>query len=118
MGYTTQHAVENPLTSLAADAEHMSKMIAQEQGAVLLAGHPYRGAVITEAGNAPDVAGLVYIAVFAREAGESLSAIAGAVARASFGKEEEARHDSLGGKSIAAGWIAYSGRESTDGAKE
>jgi pimeloyl-ACP methyl ester carboxylesterase len=46
-------------------------MVAQVQGPVLLVGHSYGGAVITEAGNAANVMGLVYIAAFAPDAGES-----------------------------------------------
>jgi len=76
MGYANVRAVENPLTSLADDAERTRKMIAQQKGPVLLVGHSYGGAVITEAGNAPNVVGLVYIAAFAPEAGESLGEIA------------------------------------------
>ncbi|MEG1453431.1 alpha/beta hydrolase [Brevundimonas sp.] len=70
-GYGAIHAVELPLTSLAEDAERTRKMIAQQQGPVLLVGHSYGGAVITEAGNQPNVIGLVYIAAFAPDAGES-----------------------------------------------
>lgn len=70
-GYTDLHAVEMPLTSLADDAERTRKMIAQQSGPVLLVGHSYGGAVITEAGNQPNVVGLVYIAAFAPDAGES-----------------------------------------------
>lgn len=70
-GYTSIHAVELPLTSLADDAERTRKMIAQQRGPVLLVGHSYGGAVITEAGNQPNVVGLVYIAAFAPDAGES-----------------------------------------------
>ncbi|WP_267550786.1 alpha/beta hydrolase [Rhizobium rhizogenes] len=70
-GYQTLHAVENPLTSLADDAERTRKMIAQQDGPVLLVGHSYGGAVITEAGDQPNVVGLVYIAAFAPDAGES-----------------------------------------------
>src|SRR5262249_20808 len=76
MGYESVRAVENPLTSLADDAERTRKMITQEKGPVLLVGHSYGGAVITEAGNAANVAGLVSIAAFAPEAGESLGEIA------------------------------------------
>jgi pimeloyl-ACP methyl ester carboxylesterase len=72
MGYDSVSAVENPLTSLADDAERTRKMIAQQKGPVLLVGHSYGGAVITEAGNQPNVVGLVYIAAFAPDAGESL----------------------------------------------
>ncbi|QAB01020.1 MULTISPECIES: alpha/beta hydrolase [Agrobacterium tumefaciens complex] len=70
-GYSDLHAVEMPLTSLADDVARLRKMIAQQQGNVLLVGHSYGGAVITEAGNLPNVAGLVYIAAFAPDAGES-----------------------------------------------
>ncbi|NNG40967.1 alpha/beta hydrolase [Flexivirga sp. ID2601S] len=70
-GYTDLHAVENPLTSLADDAERTRKMVAQIDGPVLLVGHSYGGAVITEAGNQPNVVGLVYVAAFAPDAGES-----------------------------------------------
>jgi pimeloyl-ACP methyl ester carboxylesterase len=72
LGYSSIHAVENPLTSLADDAERTRKMIAQQKGPVLLVGHSYGGAVITEAGNQPNVVGLVYIAAFAPDAGENL----------------------------------------------
>ncbi|PSR69106.1 alpha/beta hydrolase [Nocardia sp. MDA0666] len=74
-GYTDLHAVENPLTSLAEDAERTRKMVKQIDGPVLLVGHSYGGAVITEAGDLPNVAGLVYIAAFAPDAGESPGAI-------------------------------------------
>jgi len=68
-------AVELPLTSLADDVERTRKMVAQVDGPVLLVGHSYGGAVITEAGNQPNVVGLVYIAAFAPDAGESPGAI-------------------------------------------
>ncbi|WP_408580739.1 MULTISPECIES: alpha/beta hydrolase [Burkholderia cepacia complex] len=70
-GYPNLHAVELPLTSLAADAERTRQMVAQIPGPVLLVGHSYGGAVITEAGHADNVAGLVYVAAFAPDAGES-----------------------------------------------
>lgn len=70
-GYTAIYAVEMPLTSLADDAERTRKMIAQQKGPVMLVGHSYGGAVITEAGDQPNVVGLVYIAAFAPDAGES-----------------------------------------------
>ncbi|KAI3607317.1 hypothetical protein D8I24_1467 [Cupriavidus necator H850] len=60
-----------PLTSLADDVERTRKMIAQQKGPVLLVGHSYGGAVITQAGDQPNVVGLVYIAAFAPDAGES-----------------------------------------------
>ncbi|CAJ93060.1 2-succinyl-6-hydroxy-2,4-cyclohexadiene-1-carboxylate synthase MenH [Cupriavidus necator] len=70
-GYTNVRAVEMPLTSLADDVERTRKMIAQQKGPVLLVGHSYGGAVITQAGDQPNVVGLVYIASFAPDAGES-----------------------------------------------
>lgn len=74
-GYTDLHAVEMPLTSLANDAARLKQMIAQQKGKVVLVGHSYGGAVITEAGNEPNVAALVYIAAFAPDAGESAGGI-------------------------------------------
>lgn len=70
-GYDSLRAVELPLTSLADDAERTRKMVRQIDGPVLLVGHSYGGAVITEAGDLPNVIGLVYIAAFAPDAGES-----------------------------------------------
>jgi pimeloyl-ACP methyl ester carboxylesterase len=75
-GYDSLHAVENPLTSLAADAERTQQMVRQIDGPVLLVGHSYGGAVITQAGDLPNVVGLVYVAAFAPDAGESLGQIA------------------------------------------
>ncbi|WP_030671873.1 alpha/beta hydrolase [Streptomyces sp. NRRL B-1347] len=70
-GFDDLHAVENPLTSLADDAERTRKMLQQIERPVVLVGHSYGGAVITEAGDLPNVAALVYIAAFAPDAGES-----------------------------------------------
>jgi len=74
-GYGSLHAVDNPLTSLADDAERTRQMVRQLDGPVLLVGHSYGGAVITEAGDLPNVVGLVYVAAFAPDAGESLGQI-------------------------------------------
>ncbi|TDB28215.1 alpha/beta hydrolase [Stenotrophomonas sp. ATCM1_4] len=71
LGYTDIRAVENPLTSLADDAERTRKMVAQVQGPVVLVGHSYGGAVISQAGNLDNVKALVFIAAFAPDAGES-----------------------------------------------
>lgn len=83
-GYDKLFAVENPLTSLADDAERTRKMIKQVDGPVLLVGHSYGGAVITEAGDLPNVVGLVYIAAFAPDAGESPGQISEQMPPAAF----------------------------------
>jgi pimeloyl-ACP methyl ester carboxylesterase len=83
-GYSDLHAVEMPLTSLADDAGRLRKMIAQQSGDVLLVGHSYGGAVITQAGDAPNVKGLVYIAAFAPDAGESPGSLSQARPPAAF----------------------------------
>ncbi|MEV0247648.1 alpha/beta hydrolase [Nocardia sp. NPDC050712] len=83
-GYRDLHAVENPLTSLAADAARTRQMIEQIDRPVLLVGHSYGGAVITEAGDLPNVAGLVYVAAFAPDAGESPGQISQELPPAAF----------------------------------
>lgn len=70
-GHTGIRAVEIPLTSLADDAARTREMVRQVDGPVVLVGHSYGGAVISEAGNLPNVTGLVYVAAFAPDAGES-----------------------------------------------
>src|SRR3979490_745551 len=67
--------VQNPTTSLADDVAVTRLAIAQAPGPVLLVGHSYGGVVVTEAGNDPKVAGVVYIAAFAPDKGESVSSI-------------------------------------------
>jgi pimeloyl-ACP methyl ester carboxylesterase len=64
-------AVQNPLTSLADDVAATKRIIALQDGPVLLVGHSWGGAVITQAGDDPKVAGLVYVAAYAPEAGQS-----------------------------------------------
>ena len=61
--------------SLADDVAATKLVLAEQDGDVLLVGHSYGGAVITEAGNDPKVAGLVYIAAFAPDKGESVSTL-------------------------------------------
>jgi pimeloyl-ACP methyl ester carboxylesterase len=58
-------AVDLPFTTLAEDAAAVKRMVALQDGPVLLVGHSYGGAVITEAGDDSKVAGLVYVAAFA-----------------------------------------------------
>jgi len=67
--------VQNPTTSLAADVAATRLTIARAQGPVVLVGHSYGGVVITEAGTDPKVAGLVYIAAFAPDQGESVESL-------------------------------------------
>src|SRR2546421_6626618 len=67
--------VQNPTLSLADDVAVTKRAIAARGGPVLLVGHSYGGAVITEAGTDPKVAGLVYIAAFAPDKGESVSSL-------------------------------------------
>ena len=67
--------VQNPTTSLAADVAATRQALAALRSPAILVGHSYGGVVITEAGNDPRVAGLVYIAAFAPDAGESVSSL-------------------------------------------
>jgi pimeloyl-ACP methyl ester carboxylesterase len=67
--------VQNPTTSLADDVAVTKRAIAAAAGKVILVGHSYGGAVVSEAGNDPKVAGLVYITAFAPDAGESVSSL-------------------------------------------
>ena len=67
--------VQNPTISLADDVAATKRIIAMQNGPVILVGHSYGGVVITEAGNDPKVAGLVYITAFAPDKGESVSAL-------------------------------------------
>jgi len=67
--------VQNPTTSLADDVAATKRVIAEQKGPVILVGHSYGGAVITEAGNDPSVTGLVYITAFAPDRGESVAAL-------------------------------------------
>jgi pimeloyl-ACP methyl ester carboxylesterase len=67
--------VQNPTLSLSDDVEVTKRVLAQQRGPVILVGHSYGGVVITEAGNDPKVAGLVYIAAFAPDKGESVGSL-------------------------------------------
>ena len=67
--------VQNPTTSLADDVAATKRVIAEQKGPVILVGHSYGGAVITEAGNDPSVEGLVYITAFAPDRGESVASL-------------------------------------------
>ena len=67
--------VQNPTISLAGDVSATKLTIDSQPGPVILVGHSYGGVVITEAGNHPTVAGLVYIAAFAPDSGESVASL-------------------------------------------
>jgi pimeloyl-ACP methyl ester carboxylesterase len=67
--------VQNPTASLADDVAVTRRMLASQSGPAILVGHSYGGVVITEAGTDSKVAGLVYIAAFAPDKGESVSAL-------------------------------------------
>jgi predicted alpha/beta hydrolase family esterase len=64
--------VQNPTISLADDVAVTKRVIAAQDGPVILVGHSYGGVVITEAGTDPKVVGLVYVAAFAPDRGESV----------------------------------------------
>jgi pimeloyl-ACP methyl ester carboxylesterase len=67
--------VQNPTISLAGDVAVTKRSIGAQNGPVILVGHSYGGAVISEAGNDPKVAGLVYITAFALDKGESVGSL-------------------------------------------
>lgn len=67
--------VQNPITSLTADVAATKRAIAKLHGPVILVGHSYGGAVISEAGIDPQVQALVYVAAFVPDAGESVSTL-------------------------------------------
>jgi pimeloyl-ACP methyl ester carboxylesterase len=73
-GYTVT-IVQNPTISLADDVAVTKRAIAGQSGPVILVGHSYGGVVITEAGNDPKVAGLVYVTAFAPDKGESAASL-------------------------------------------
>lgn len=66
-------AVQNPLTSLADDVEATDRVLQRQQGDVLLVGHSWAGAVVTQAGNDPKVRGIVYLSALVPDSGESVS---------------------------------------------
>ena len=67
--------VQNPTSSLADDVAVTKRALAGQKAPVILVGHSYGGEVVTEAGNDPRVAGLVYIAAFAPDKGESVATL-------------------------------------------
>jgi pimeloyl-ACP methyl ester carboxylesterase len=73
-GYNVS-VVQNPTISLDDDVAVTKRILAAQDGPTILVGHSYGGAVITEAGNDPKVAGLVYITAFAPDKGESVASL-------------------------------------------
>ena len=67
--------VQNPTISLEGDVEATKLVLSAQDGPAILVGHSYGGAVITEAGNHPNVAALVYITAFAPDKGESVGTL-------------------------------------------
>src|SRR5712692_10220035 len=80
-------AVQLPLTSLDSDVATVRRAIALADGPTVLVGHSYGGVVITEAGNDAKVVGLVYIAAFAPDAGQSAGSLGASVEPAPLGSE-------------------------------
>jgi pimeloyl-ACP methyl ester carboxylesterase len=73
-GYAVS-VVQNSTATLAGDVAATKRAISDASGPVVLVGHSYGGAVITEAGNDPKVAALVYVAAFAPDSGESVGTL-------------------------------------------
>jgi pimeloyl-ACP methyl ester carboxylesterase len=73
-GYSAS-IVQNPTISLADDVAATRRILDAQEGPVILVGHSYGGVVVTEAGNHPKVAALVYVAAFAPDTGESVSSL-------------------------------------------
>ena len=67
--------VQNPTISLAGDVAATKLIVHAQSGPVILVGHSYGGAVITEAGTDPQVVGLVYLCAFAPDTGESVNTL-------------------------------------------
>ena len=70
-------AVQNPLTSLADDIERTRRLVEAQEAPVLLVGHSYGGAVISGVGHSAQVAGLMYVAAFAPDEGETVRGLLG-----------------------------------------
>ena len=77
-------AVQNPLSSLADDVAATKRAIAMQDGPVILVGHSWAGMVISEAGNDPKVAGLVYVAAIVPDENQSAERRAEALSAASW----------------------------------
>jgi pimeloyl-ACP methyl ester carboxylesterase len=78
-------SVQNPLTSLADDVAVTQTVMANIKGKIILVGHSWGGFVITQAGNDPKVVGLVYVAAFAPDQGETLPSLSKNAAQTQLG---------------------------------
>ncbi|MBJ9880178.1 alpha/beta hydrolase [Burkholderia cenocepacia] len=90
MGYHVT-AVQNPLTSLDDDVAATENVLRRQTGDVLLVGHSWAGAVITQAGNAANVKGLVYLSALAPDDGESVDDLLRSVGAPMTGLSPDAR---------------------------
>jgi pimeloyl-ACP methyl ester carboxylesterase len=88
-------AVQNPLSGLADDVAATKRIIDAQDGPVVLVGHSYGGAVISEAGTHPKVARLVYVAAFGPDTGESLGTTAKDFAPTPVGPEVKPIEDNF-----------------------
>lgn len=73
-GFTVT-AVQNPLTSLAADVEATTRVLRRQQGDTLIVGHSWAGAVVTAAANEPNVRGIAYVSALVPDSNESVAAM-------------------------------------------
>ena len=73
-GYSVT-VVQNPTITLSDDVQVTKRALAAQKGPTILVGHSYGGVVVTDAGNESNVVGLVYIAAFAPDKGESVSSL-------------------------------------------
>lgn len=95
MGYNAV-AVQNPMTSLSDEVSFTKRIIALQDGPVILVGHSWGGAVITQAGDEPKVAGLVYVTAYAPAVGQSAND-----ASSPFGWTEGQKHIRLDSEKFA-----------------
>ena len=93
-------SVQNPINSLSEDVAATQRAIDLVKGKIILVGHSWGGLVITQAGNDPKVVGLVYLAAFAPDSGESLSSVS-----------ENAPHTELSKYLVSSGGYVYLSEE-------
>jgi pimeloyl-ACP methyl ester carboxylesterase len=120
-GYSVS-IVQNPTLSLEGDADATKRVVDAQDEPVILVGHSYGGAVITEAGNNPNVAALVYVAGFMPDKGEAVNTLIGGFPKDAPGPpilppqdgflllDREKFHDSFAGDvdaELAALWLTH-----------